>query len=222
MSVISIVIADDHVMLREGLRQLLETQSDIKVVGEANDGIEALDITRKYRPDILVLDISMPRMNGIEAVKIIRDAAPETRIVILSMFQREIYAHQALEFGAHGYVLKGSPSVELLDAIRTVHSGRYYFSHSMQVEIVSSYLKNRDKKLASSDYDKLTEREKQVFMLLIEGNSTTQIGNLLCVSNKTIEKHRARVSQKLGLSNPVEMMKFAIRSGIVDPESWKS
>lgn len=219
---IRVVIADDHTLVREGLRQLLNLQADIQVIGEASDGLEAVELTRKLRPDILLIDLAMPRLGGIEAARLVRDAVPETRVVVLTMFQKEGYAHQVLNAGAYGYVLKGAPSSDLLEALRTVHTGRYYLSHTMQSQVIDSYLKTRESMTPSSGFDLLSEREKQVFLLVIEGNSTIQIGKLLCVSPKTIEKHRANITQKTGLSNPVEMMKYAIRLGIVDPEHWNT
>lgn len=219
---IRVVIADDHAIVREGLRQLLKLQSDIQVVGEASDGVEALELARALRPDVLLLDIAMPRMGGLEAVKLVRDAVPETKIIVLSMYQKEVYTHRALQAGAQGYVLKGGPSSDLLEAIRATYAGRFFLSHPMQAEVISSYLKGHEKNISTSDYDLLSEREKQVFLLLIEGNSTNQISKLLCVSVKTVEKHRANIAQKIGLSNPVEMMKYAIRIGIIDPDFWKS
>lgn len=222
MTPIRVVIADDHTMVREGLRQLLNIQADILVVGEASDGLEAVELTRKLRPDILLVDIAMPRLGGIEAARLVRDAVPETKVVVLSMFQKEGYAHQVLHAGAYGYVLKGAPSSDLLEALRTVHSGRYYLSHPMQAQVIDGYLKTRESKAPVSEFDLLSDREKQVFLLVSEGNSTAQISKLLCVSTKTIEKHRANIAQKTGLSNPVEMMKYAIRLGIIDPDSWKT
>ena len=221
MDPIRVLIADDHAIVREGLRQMLETQADIVVVGEAGDGLEALEQTRHLRPDVLLLDIAMPRMSGLEVVQLIREAIPKTEILILSMYEKEAYAHKVLGAGAKGYVLKGAPSKDLLDGIRAVHGGHYFLSSKMGASVIDSYLKVRDKEPASIGYDALSDREKQVFMLVVEGKSTVDIGDILCVSPKTVEKHRAGIAKKLGISNPVEMVKYAVAIGLVDPEIWK-
>jgi two-component system response regulator NreC len=219
---IRVLIADDHAVVREGLRQLLETQSDITVVGEACNGVEALEQARKLKPDVVLLDIAMPRMSGLEAVRLICEAVPEARVVVLSMYEKEAYAHQVLQAGAYGYVLKGEPSTDMLEAIRSARSGRYFFSKKMHIEVIQSYLKGRSKEPGTQGFESLTDREKQVFFLLIEGNTSPQVGKVLCLSTKTVEKHRASICKKLGISSPVEMMKYAIRWGIVDPDFWRS
>lgn len=222
MGQIRVLIVDDHAVVREGLRLLLEMQSDMTVAGEAGDGIEALEQARKLKPDVVLLDIAMPRMTGLEAVRLIREAAPDSRIVVLSMYEKEAYAHQVLQAGAYGYVLKGEPSSDMLAAIRSASSGRYYFSKKLHVEVIQGYLKGRTQAAANEGFDSLTDREKQVFFLIIEGSSSLQIGKVLFLSTKTVEKHRASICKKLGIKSPVEMMKFAIRGGIVDPDFWKN
>jgi len=224
MGLIRVFIVDDHNILREGLRRILETHGDIKVVGEASDGVEALRHLRTIRPDILLLDISMPRMSGLETISLVKNASPDTKTIILSMYRNETYAKKALESGALGYVLKGASTNDLLTAIRAVHRGEYYLSANMHADIIEAYLKSNDRneKQSERDFDHLTEREKQVFHLLVEGNSTIQISKILCISNKTVEKHRTSITNKLGISNLATLVKYAIRIGVIDPDGWKT
>jgi DNA-binding NarL/FixJ family response regulator len=223
MSGIRVLIADDHPIVRKGLRQLLEAEADMEVVAEAGDGMDALEKVRAHHPDVLLLDIAMPRLTGLEAAQMVKDTSPETRIVILSMYEKEAYARQALDAGALGYILKGGPSEEILGAIRAVAKGRYYLSSSITSSVVDVYLKGRLPSAAPDEgYQSLSERERQVFLLLVEGLSTTQIADTLCISPKTVEKHRLNVATKLDIDSPVEMVKYAIRIGLVDPEIWKS
>jgi DNA-binding NarL/FixJ family response regulator len=219
---IRILIADDHDLIRNGLRQLIRTQADMEVAGEAVDGVEALEKARHLHPDVILLDIAMPRMNGLEAAPLIRDVSPKSRIVILSMYEKEAYAREARAAGVCGYVLKGSPSKDVLEAIRVVHSGDYFFGS----RIPAQEIRLHPERLAEGggafrDYALLSEREQQVFKLLVEGNTLSQISEILCISYKTAEKHRGSISKKLGISNPVEMVKYAIRLGIVDADFWQ-
>jgi two-component system, NarL family, response regulator NreC len=220
---IRVLIADDHPLIRGGLRSLFATQADIEVIGEAANGVEAVEMTRALRPDVLLVDIAMPSMSGLEVVPLVRESAPETQIVILSMYAKEAYTHQVLTEGARAYVLKGAPSVEVLAAIRAVHAGRYYFSEQIHADVITSYTGGERRSASRSvSYNSLTDRERQVFLLLIEGHSSQRISDLLAISIKTVEKHRASISKKLGMSHPVDMVKFAIRYGIIDPDFWKT
>jgi len=216
-----VLVADDHAIVREGLRQLLNSQRDMEVVGEAEDGREALEKAKSLRPDVTILDIAMPRLSGLEAIRLIKGAAPNIQIVVLSMHKKEAYVHQVLDAGALGYVLKASPSSDVLEAIRTVYRGEYFLSSKIRAEVIGTYLKSRREKPAVRGYDLLSEREQQVFRLIVEGNSTNQIADVLCVSPKTVEKHRANVMKKLAIHDVVAMVKYAIKIGIIDPELWE-
>jgi len=216
-----VLVADDHAIVREGLRQLLNNQRDMEVVGEAEDGLEAIKKAKSLRPDVTVLDIAMPRLSGLEAVRLIKEAVPNTQIVVLSMHKKEAYVHQVLNAGALGYVLKASPSSDVLEAIRAVYRGEYFLSSKIRAEVIGTYLESRREKPAVRGYDLLSDREQQVFRLIVEGNSTNQIADILCVSPKTVEKHRANVMKKLAIHNVVAMVKYAIKIGIIDPELWE-
>ena len=216
-----VLIADDHAIVREGLKQLLNSQQDMEVVGEAEDGREALEKAKSLRPDVTLLDIAMPRLSGLEAVRLIKEAVPDTRIVVLSMHKKEAYVHQVFASGALAYVLKASPSSDVLEAIRAVHRGEYFLSSKIRAEVIGTYLQSRREKPAVRGYDLLSEREQQVFRLLVEGNSTNQVADVLCVSPKTVEKHRTNVMKKLDLHDLVAMVKYAVKIGIIDPELWE-
>ncbi|MGD8513498.1 MAG: response regulator transcription factor [Deltaproteobacteria bacterium] len=216
-----VLIADDHAIVREGLKQLVNSQRDMEVVGEAGDGRQALERAKSLRPDVTLLDIAMPSLSGLEAVRLIKEAVPDTQIVVLSMHKKEAYVHQAFASGALAYVLKASPSSDVLEAIRTAHRGEYFLSSKIRAEVIGRYLESRKEQPAVRGYDLLSEREQQVFRLMVEGNSTNQIADVLCVSPKTVEKHRGNVMNKLGIHDLVGLVKYAIKIGIIDPELWE-
>jgi len=221
MNRIKLLIADDHAIMREGLQLLLSSQSDLEIVGEAVDGIDSLEKARKLQPEVIVIDIAMPRLNGLEALSMLKNCAPKSRIVILSAYEKEAYIHEALRSGASAYVVKGAPSQELLAAIRSAAKGKTFLSDQVQKEVIKNYLKSHQPKPTAACLDELSEREHQVFRLLIEGNSSQQIADLLCISPKTIDKHRAAIVRKTGLDNPARMIKYAIRTGLLDPKTWE-
>ncbi len=193
----------------------------MEVVGEAEDGQEALEKAKSLRPDIAVLDIAMPRMSGLEAVRMIKEAVPDTQIVVLSMYKKEAYVHQVFASGAFGYVLKASPRTDILEAIRAAHRGEYFLSSKIRADVIGAYLQSRTEKPAVRGYDLLSEREQQVFRLIVEGHSTSQVADVLCISPKTVEKHRANVMNKLDIHDLVALVKYAVKIGIIDPELWE-
>jgi two-component system response regulator NreC len=215
-----ILIADDHAIVRQGLKQLLNSQTDMEVVGEAKDGQEALEKAKSIRPDVTLLDIAMPGLSGLEAVRLIKEAVPHAAIVVLSMHEKEAYVHQAFSSGALAYVVKASPSSDVLEGIRAAHRGEYFLSSKIRAEVIGRYLESRREKPAVRGYDLLSDREQQVFRLMVEGNSTNQIADVLCVSPKTVEKHRGNVMNKLGIHDLVALVKYAIKIGIIDPKLW--
>lgn len=221
MSKIRVLIADDHAVVRSGLQQLLGAQPDMEVVGEAADGREALEKAKSLKPDVMILDIAMPEVSGLEAVGLIREAAPSTQIVMLSMHAKESFVHQVLASGALGYVLKASPTGDVIEAVRAAHRGEYFLSSRIKAEVVGAYLDSRKQAPSVRGYDLLSEREQQIFRLVAEGSSTNQIADVLCVSPKTVEKHRTNIMKKLGLKDRLEMVKYAVKIGILDPQLWE-
>lgn len=218
---IRVLIADDHAIVREGLCKLIKEQPDMELVGEATDGHQAVKKVKQLIPDVALLDIAMPELSGLEAVNLIKESVPTTKVVILSMHKKDAYVHQALVAGAMGYVLKASPSSDVLDAIRKVHKGEYFLSSKINSELIMAFLKSKKEKPLVSGYDLLSEREQQVFRLLVEGKSSNEIADVLCISSKTVEKHRANIMKKLDIHNMVAMVKYAITIGIIGPELWE-
>ncbi|MCD4744104.1 MAG: response regulator transcription factor [Desulfobacteraceae bacterium] len=221
MKKIQILIADDHSIVRKGICQIINNQPDMEVAGEAKDGVDALKKARQLTPDIVLLDIAMPNLSGLEVIGMLKEAVPRAGIVILSMHAKESYVHQALNSGALGYILKASPSSDILGAIRSVHKGEYFLSSKIKADVIDSYLNNKKKEPAIRGYDLLSEREQQVFRLVVEGKSTKEIAGFLFVSPKTIEKHRSNVMNKLGVHGQLELLKYAIKIGVVDPALWE-
>ena len=220
MKPISILIADDHGIVRSGVRQLLTSQDDMEIVGEAEDGAAALKLVKKLKPDVVLLDIAMPGLNGLETIGLIREAVPESRIIILSMHAKESYVHQALSAGALGYVLKASPSSDIIRAVRAAHRGEYFLSSTIRAGVIDAYLQSKKHTPTVRGYDLLSEREQQVFRMVVEGKTTKDIADILCVSAKTIEKHRGSITGKLGVHGRLELLKYAIKIGVVDPDLW--
>jgi len=215
---IKILLADDHTIVRQGLARLLEDQTDLRVVGEATDGRMALEKATALKPDIVIMDIAMPLMNGIEAAKRIRKQLPETKILILSMYSHEHYIHQLLETGISGYLLKDSSGRDIISAIKAAMKGETFLSPSISKKVVESYLSPRKSSSMEERYKQLSNREREVFQLIAEGHSTKRIGEMLYVSVSTVKSHKGNIMEKLGISNPIRLVHFAIKLGLVDPD----
>jgi DNA-binding NarL/FixJ family response regulator len=211
---ITVFLADDHTVIREGLRLLLEAQGDITVVGEAADGADAVKQVIKSHPDVVVMDIAMPMMNGIEATERICLACPSTRIVILSIHSSNEHIYRALKAGALGYLLKESAGKEVKDAIRAVHSGRRYLSRQITEVIVDDYVLSKDVLKTKSPLDRLSSREREILQLVVEGKTSLEIGKMLFISPKTVETYRSRLMQKLGVKDVPGLVKFALQHGL--------
>jgi DNA-binding NarL/FixJ family response regulator len=210
-----LVLVEDHVILREGLRALLESRPMYEVVGEGNDGREAIRLAEELSPDLMLLDLSMPRTNGLEALKEIKRMSPLTRVLILTMQKAEDYVFAALRDGADGYVLKDATSTELFQAVNSCLAGQRYLSPDITTTVVTGYLGSKDGAAPRSSYDELSVREREVLKLLAEGRRTREIGDYLCISPKTVEKHRANLMEKLNLHTLPALTGYAIEKGLL-------
>ena len=215
---ITVFLADDHTVIRDGLRFLLEAQPDIKVVGDAGDGYEAVRQVKQLQPNVVILDITMPKLNGIDAAYEILQVCPSAQIVILSMHANTKYIIRALQAGARGYLLKESAGQEVVYAVRAVHDGHRYLSQKISDTMIDDYIRLRDITAYTSPLDCLSRREREVMQLVVEGNSTAEIADLLSLSPKTVETYRSRMMQKLKIDDFPSLVKFAILEGLTPLE----
>ncbi len=213
---IRVLLADDHTILRAGLRMMLDAQPDIEVIGEASDGRQALAEAQRLQPDLVLMDITMPEMNGIEATRQIKRALDSTRVLILTMHENEEYLFQVLRAGASGYILKEAAGTELISAIRIVYSGRFYMSPSAQSMMVGDYLQRVRSGEERDSYSALTEREREILKLVAEGHTNNQIAERLFISPKTVDTHRTHIMDKLNLHSRAELVKYAMRRGLLE------
>ena len=207
-----LLIADDHGIVRGGLRLLLDRQPDMEVIAEACDGVEAVQLALRTRPDICVLDVSMPRMTGLQATVEIRTHVPEIAVLVLSMYDDERYLFEALKAGASGYVLKAQADTDLLDAVRAVQRGEPFLTPEAQRALIKDVLGQ-----ASGREEELTPREQEVVKLVAEAHTNKQIAGILHLSEKTVENHRSNALRKLGMRDRVELVRYAIRKGLIEP-----
>lgn len=220
MKKIRILLADDHSVVRSGLRSIFKTNKDFSVVGEAANGLDALRLASRLKPDVVILDISMPKMNGIEAARAIKEKLPETKILILTVQEKEEYVYEMIRAGANGYVLKDAEKREIFKAVRTVVSGGQFFSPHISKLIVDYFVKrNKDteEKPASAEKN-LTKREKEILRLIAQGSSSREIAEKLYLSASTINTHRANLMQKLNIHDTAGLVRFALQYGILDAE----
>jgi DNA-binding NarL/FixJ family response regulator len=213
----TIVLADDHHVVRQGLRVLLEGQPDFQLVGEAGDGLEAVQLTERLKPDVLIIDLMMPSLNGLEATRQLGQRSPHTRVVILSMHANEAYVLEALRNGAAGYVLKDSSAADLVHAVREVVAGRRYLSSPLSERAIAAYIQKASD-VVSDPYEMLTNREREVLHLAAEGYTNAEIADQLSISPRTAETHRANLMHKLGLRTHTDLIRYALRRGILPME----
>jgi len=212
---IRVLIADDHVIVREGLRVLLEAEPDIEVIGEAAEGQEAVDKTIELTPDVVLMDITMPGMNGMEATRLIKTHSPDVKVLALTMHENDEYFFQILNAGASGYVVKGGSSRELITALRAVWRGDVFLYPSMAKKLLGDYLQLARDGYDKEYYDGLTEREMEILRHVAEGRTNQEVADILVLSASTVQTHRANIMAKLGLHSRTELVKYAIRRGFI-------
>jgi DNA-binding NarL/FixJ family response regulator len=215
MSEIRVLLADDHIIMRKGLRLLLERQPNITVVGEASDGRQCVELAQAERPDVVVMDIAMPNLNGIEAARQIVGQRPEIAVAVLSMHSDESYVIRALKAGARAYLLKDSAESDLIAAIRALSDGKSFFSPAISKLLVEDYMRQLERKGVDDSYELLTTREREILQLLAEGKSNKEVANMLNLSLYTVETHRTHILQKLNLHTVPELILYAVRKGII-------
>jgi DNA-binding NarL/FixJ family response regulator len=215
---INLFLVDDHTIVRQGLAKLLNAEADLKVIGEAENGREAVKKVEKLHPDVVLMDIAMPLMNGIEATRQITRLSPRPKVIILSMHTHDRYIRELLRMGASGYLLKDASGRDIIQAIHAVVKGDTYLSPSISRRVVEDYVSMKNQSLGEDLYAKLSNREREVFQMIAESRPTQEIADILCLSPSTVKTHRAKIMEKLKIDNMTQLIKLAVRLGIVDVE----
>jgi two-component system response regulator NreC len=216
MKKVRLLIADDHKIFRQGIIKLLEEEPDLQVVGEAADGREVVKKATELKPDVILMDIAMANLNGLEATKQIKKVLPESKIIMLTMHKNEEYVLQSFQAGASGYILKEGAVEELVSAIRSIHADKSFLSPTVSKTLVDAYLRKMETGKTETPFDLLTDREREVLQLIAEGFTNREVAKQLYISVKTVEAHRAHIMQKLNIHDIAKLVKYAIQKGLVD------
>ena len=216
MGDISIILGEDHLIARQGIRRLLEDEKGLTILGEASNGEEAVRMVTEMKPDVVIMDIAMPKLNGIEATRQIKRVCPQTKVIILSMHSHDRYISELFGLGASGYLLKSSTGTDIINAIHTALKGSTYLSPSISDKVIEDYLSLKKKSHQDDLYNRLSNREREVFQMIAEGRSTREISEILCVSPSTVKTHRSNIMEKLEMDNISQLIQFAIHLGIVE------
>lgn len=216
--IVTVLLADDHPIVRQGLRHLLEEEQNVRIIGEASDGLQAVQLTEKFKPRVLVVDIMMPGLNGLEVLKQVKERSPNTCCIVLSMQSADVYVVEALKSGAMGYVLKETGPSELLNAVQQVIQGQRYLSPRISERLIDVLLQSAEK-AAADPFQTLTNREREVLQMAAEGMSSAEIARRLSISPRTAELHRGKMMNKLGLHSQSELIRYALRRGILQMDN---
>ena len=215
MTKIRVLIAEDHTIVRQGLVALLKSEPDIEVAGEASDGLEAIEMAQKMVPDVILMDIAMRNLNGLDATRKIKKLFPRMKVLVLTMYDNEEVIFQILKAGASGYLIKDTAMTELVSAIRAIQQGDSYLSPSISKKVIDEYIRRAEMGEQRDSNDPLSIREREILQLIAEGNSVPQVASLLCISKKTVEAHKNHIMEKLNIHDKVGLIKYAIRTGLI-------
>jgi DNA-binding NarL/FixJ family response regulator len=211
---IRVLLTEDHTIVRQGLSALLRSEPDMEVVGEASDGLEAVEMARKMIPDVVLMDIAMRNLNGLEATRKIKRLFPDMKVLVLTMYENEEWIFQTLKAGASGYLIKDSAMTDLTSAIRAIHQGDSYLSPSISKKVIDEYIRKAEMGEKGRTDDLLSGREREILQLIAEGHSVPKIASALCISKKTVEAHKTHIMEKLNIRDKVGLIKYAIRTGL--------